>query len=62
MVDGKKVPVGMRECCSTCQDVLGTVRSLVAHICQRPSVSTLPGKGTVPVQIVPRTKPFVRGF
>jgi hypothetical protein len=41
MVDGKKVKVGMRECCSNCYDLTRSHRSLTYCICENPKVSTV---------------------
>lgn len=59
-VNGKRVPVGMRECCSNCYRVTGKHMSLVAHYCDAPSVSTVIVDGTTvtPIEIVKRTTPL----
>lgn len=59
-VNGKKIPVGMRECCTNCYEKFGRHVSLVGHWCLTPSVSTvLHNIGTpTPVKIVPRTTPL----
>lgn len=60
MVNGKKVSVGMRECCSNCYSMFGRHVSLVGHWCLTPTVSTVISNGTAPtpVKIVKRTTPL----
>lgn len=55
LVDGKKVKVGMRECCTTCYLKYHTTRSLTYCLCDNPTVSTVltDGKEPTPVNIVP---------
>jgi hypothetical protein len=57
-VDGKRVSVGMRECCDNCYSLLRQHYSLTDHRCENPRVSTVLGAGIVNVSIVPRTHPL----
>lgn len=60
MVDGKRIDVGMRECCSNCYAVHGIHVSLTAHTCLEPSVSTVLAQEPRPVKVIieKRTRPL----